>query len=435
MEKIPSAKPRYLEEDPTLEQRWQALRLNVQTCYERLTRASNKDIFQEAEVMGAQDHMTIASVNPLQIGTQLDHLLAWYREQKPLQEVICWYLHPAPPKDLEALLLARGFAPNWQAHWMWCDLRHLSPHHNRPANLDIRVSENELAWEVDDLPYYDPQDVPNLAALHNAYPQHSPALLAFQHQQIVGRCMLNFTMGQWGIAGLFAMGVVPSARKQGIGTALAHAACKLAQQMGCHHVVLNATPLGEPVYRRVGFQSMGYTDTWLLPSQTLAALAPSTDEVRFLEAVGQGEIPILDTIGNRLEKRIFHETLPGGLMSLDIAVRCHQPAAAAWLVAHGAPLDILSAWDLGWKDQIPGLLATQPELVNLQRGQWQATPLHIAIERDDLELVKLLLTVPNDLEIKDAVFQATALDWAHHFQRDEIIQLLENHRLKSARKQ
>jgi predicted N-acetyltransferase YhbS len=81
------------------------------------------------------------------------------------------------------------------------------------------------------------------------------------------------------------MGVVPSARKQGIGTALVQAACELAQQIGCHHVVLNATAMGEPVYRRVGFQSMGYGHTWFLRAQTLAAPAPTKDHVAFLEAV------------------------------------------------------------------------------------------------------------------------------------------------------
>ncbi|HXR66760.1 MAG TPA: ankyrin repeat domain-containing protein, partial [Ktedonobacteraceae bacterium] len=180
--------------------------------------------------------------------------------------------------------------------------------------------------------------------------------------------------------------------------------------------------------QRVGFQSMGYGHTWLLPVQTLAVAAPTKDQVRFLEAVGRGDLLTLDETGKRLEERVLREPSSSGLTPLDIAVRCHQPASATWLVEHGAPLDLLAAWDLGWKEQIPSLLTEQPELVNLQRGEWHATPLQIAIERDDLELAKLLLTVPNDLSLKDTVFQATAMGWAHHFQRTEIIALLKHHR-------
>ncbi|GHO51749.1 hypothetical protein KSB_02240 [Ktedonobacter robiniae] len=220
-----------------------------------------------------------------------------------------------------------------------------------------------------------------------------------------------------------------SARNQGIGTALAWEACDLARQMGCHHVVLNATPMGEPVYRRVGFQSMGYGPSWHLRTQTLAAPPPTKDQVLFLEAIGRGEVMALDERGKRVEDRFFHDSLPNGLTPLDIAVHCQQPASVDWLVSHGVPLDLLSAWDMGWKQRVHRLLIEYPELVNVQRGERQLTPLHIAAERGDLELAKVLLTVPNDLDLKDSEFEATALGWAQHFQRAEIIILIEQHRM------
>ena len=115
--------------------------------------------------------------------------------------------------------------------------------------------------------------------------------------------MLNVTTGEWGIGGLFAMAVVPAARNQGIGTALAWEACNLARQIGCHHVMLDATVMGEPVYRRVGFQSLGYSPSWHLRPETLAAPPLTDDQVFFLEAVGRGAVMTLDEIGKRLEKR------------------------------------------------------------------------------------------------------------------------------------
>lgn len=118
---------------------------------------------------------------------------------------------------------------------------------------------------------------------------------------------------------------------------------------------------------------------------------------------------------------------------LNIAVRCQQPASAIWLVKHGVSLDLLSTWDLGWKAQIIPLLVEHRELVNMQQGEWHATPLHIAVERGDIELLKLLLTVPNDLEIKDAEFQSTAMGWAKHFQRPEMLALIEQHRTSQSK--
>jgi len=65
--------------------------------------------------------------------------------------------------------------------------------------------------------------------------------------------------------------------------------------------------------------------------------------------------------------------------------------------------------------------------------QQKLRQLQIAAFDGDLELAKLLLTVPNDLSIKDAAFQATAMGWAHHFQRTEITALIERHRSVQAR--
>src|SRR5581483_9324691 len=248
----------FLEDDPTFEQRWQALSLNNQSWFARCAQARAKEAIYEKGMMWAGGHIAISSVDPLQVDNQLDRAMEWYRSQRPLEGAICWYLSATPPGDLAARLLARGFEPNWQPHWMWCNLRELSDQHIHAFAFDIQTVEEEPAGEADDLPYYPAEAREARTALHRTYPRHVCSLVALQKKRIVGRCMLNVTTGEWGIAGLFAMGVAPSARNQGIGTALAWEACNLARQTGCRHVMLNATPLGEPVYRRVGFTSMGY---------------------------------------------------------------------------------------------------------------------------------------------------------------------------------
>lgn len=413
----------FLGDEPTIEQRWQALRLNIQACYERLSIAEGKEEMRRVgDIRGTYDHLTVPSEESLQDDQQLDHILDWYRHQRPLHSAICWYLYPTPPAALGARLFARGVEPNWQPHWMWYELSHLQPDRFPTSNFEIKVMGEEK------LPHVKRKAVALRTALTQMQPRRVWYLIAFQSGREVGRCMLNVTTGAWGVGGLFDMGVNTKARKQGIGTALAQAACELARELGCRHIVLNATEMGRPVYSRVGFQSMGYGYTWFLSERILAAPAPANDVVTFLEAIGLGNISVLDETVKRLEDNILHRPTLNGLTPLDIAVRCQQPGSATWLVEHGVSLDLLSAWDLGWKEQLPILLAAHPELVNLRRGEWYATPLHIAIQRGDSELAQLLLTVPNDLEIKDAAFKATALGWAQHFQRPEIIALLEQHR-------
>lgn len=80
--------------------------------------------------------------------------------------------------------------------------------------------------------------------------------------------------------------------------------------------------------------------------------------------------------------------------------------------------------------RIASLLAGNPELVNQRTGEMQLTPLHIAAERGDIELTRLLLRANPDLDLEDASFGGTPLGWAHHFQRAGIIELIEKHQAR-----
>jgi GNAT superfamily N-acetyltransferase len=442
MQALPDPDIDFLEAFPSLEQRWQALSENVRVCYARWALADGGDVVREGGLMGTysprsqQGMITISSSDDaLQFGEQIGRMLDWYRARRPLEGAICWYVQAGAPGDVSAQLYARGFSPNWQPHWMWCTLRDLPAAEAGAASFEIRLIDDDPGWQVDDLPNYDAGEAALLAVLARERPRLVWHLAAFQGQQVVGRCVLNVTTGANGVGGLFGMGVVPAARKQGIGTALARAACDLARRLGCQPVVLNATEMGEPVYRRVGFQSMGYGFTWHLRGAMLDAAAPSPEQVAFLEAIGRGDVAQLEARSGSYFDATFALSLPSGMTPLDIAVRCQQPESAAWLVARGVPLDLVSAWDVGWKERISALLAEQPELVNARQGEWGLTPLHIAVQRNDLEFARALLRVPNDLTIKDTAFEATALGWAKYNQRLEMIDLIQQHRRQQRARQ
>ena len=48
-----------------------------------------------------------------------------------------------------------------------------------------------------------------------------------------------------------------------VGTAVTLAACQHAAKLGCRHALLNATGMGEPVYRRIGFRDRNVGETVL----------------------------------------------------------------------------------------------------------------------------------------------------------------------------
>ena len=355
---------------------------------------------------------------------QIEELLDYYRERQPFKDILCWSLYPTQPDDLEPRLLAHGFEGNWLPHWMWLDFRSLITPFPIGPKLTLEILSALPSYPVSDLPYYNPDRA-------NARPPHQDTatclvryVVAWLDGKLVGHCALNLTLGPLGVAGIFDVGVVPDLRNQGIGKALTFTACQFAQQMGCHHAILNATLLGEPTYRRLGFRSLGFGRTWILRVNTLMAPPTAPILIEHAEAVGRGDLHLLETLVTQASLDILNERLPSGLSLLQIAVYCEQPAVAEWLFQHGASLDVISAWELGWKERARELLSTHPEQANVRQGITQFTPLHIAVERDDLELVQLLLSAHPDLTLVDAQSKVTALGWAQYYQYSDIIEAI-----------
>jgi len=108
-----------------------------------------------------------------------------------------------------------------------------------------------------------------------------------------------------------------------------------------------------------------------------------------------------------------------------------QPVSAEWLVEHGVGLDVLSAWDLGWKARVRRMLAESPDLASARLGRWHITPLHEAAFRGDAELARVLLAADPDLDVRDTEFNSTPLGWAQHFKRREIVRLIQRHRARA----
>jgi len=427
-------------QNPTPERLQEAAATNHQHWMRCMAEVSGGDVHQDKgamwiytpAAMGAEVTIAFPRLAPVEASDHLDAILAACRGQS-LRQVACWSLLPAQPPDLGARLVARGFQWGWQPHWMWLDfaaIQPVRPDQGRPAGLRVDLVDDATGWVVDDLPYYDREIATNLGRMSRLQPRRVWHFAAWLEGQLVGQSVLHLTTGPLGVAGIYSCGVVPAARRQGVGKAVTLAACQFAQTMGCPGAILNATEIGTPMYRRLGFESVGHGQTWWLFQEQLAEPPPPQQQVALAEAVGCGDIETLTALGKGISGKALDAPLAGGMTLMQLAVRMDQPVSAEWLATQGATLDLISAWDLGWQDRVPQLLAKNPGLANARFGRDPMTPLHVAAMRNDLNLARTILAANPDLSLDNGQIwhdAGTPLHQAAWFGHLEMVELLLEH--------
>ena len=367
----------------------------------------------EGEVVITFPHLRMKNA-----GAAFDAVIAACRTRN-LQQVSCWSETTKHPAYLGACLAARGFEWGWKPHWMALDLHTAGSEFSAAGDVQIRLDEGDAASEnTNDLPYYALSEAERLQKLARANPRRTWRFGAWQNGILVGHCVLFVTVGAFGVAGIYNVGVVPSARNQGIGRALTQAACRFAQSLGCCYATLNAAV---SLYDKLGFVSLGYGQTWWMHKPTLDAPPPTPEQIAFAEAIARGDLSALNRPGFARPADL-DAPLPNRLTPFALASAARKPASARWLVQHGARMDLLGAWDLGWKKRVAQTLINWPEAA--RKRDAGKTLLHEAVERGDNEFVRLLLAASPDLTAKDTTFAATPLDWANHLGREEIALLI-----------
>lgn len=421
--------PKVLQ-DATPRQLQQAAALNHATLFRQEAATLGGTNFTKDGLQWTSGSATCTSMiafpelQPEQAGPRLDELIAFYRRHPP-KSAGCWSLDPAQPEDLGIRLLARGFQPGWRPRWMAIDLEQLLIYHPFPKGLVITQDNSTSLDNVQQLPYAQVIiPLPQMAEV----PDQWTRFVARWQGRVVAHSVVFLSTGPYGAAGIYHVGVVPRARHLGIGKAVTVAACLHAREKGYRYAVLNSTDAGRRTYEQLGFTTVGEGWTWWLITERLLAHPPSPTEVELAEAIGRGDLEMLDRLWPMYTSLGSGRPMTNGMTLMELAAHCRQQAAAEWLVTVGAGYTVLDAWDLGWKERARQRLREDPKTVNQVYGEWDKTLLHFAAERNDEELTRLALSATPDLRLRDKAYQGTSLDWAKHFGHRVIADMIESYR-------
>jgi ankyrin repeat protein len=295
---------------------------------------------------------------------------------------------------LGPVLVARGFGWGWRPNWMVLDVDDLVRDLSQPGGLEIRGDDLALKGFVDDV---------------------EVATVTGHVCDVAGET----------VGGLYDMVVDGSHRRQGIGSALIVTLAGRLAAAGCRQVFLNATGMGQPVYLRTGFRLLGESgQTWWMMQEPLRSAHPDQAEIAFTEALALGDLEAVRA-SLAVHPRDLDAELAGRSTPMQLAVSTGNTDAVHLLREQGALLDVVAAWDLGWRDAAAETLRAVPEQVNHRHGSWATTPLHTAVQRGDVDLARLVLSAGPDLTVTDAEFGSTPLGWARHLGQDDIVVLIE----------
>jgi GNAT superfamily N-acetyltransferase len=130
-----------------------------------------------------------------------------------------------------------------------------------PEGVELRrlgtAPEADDYWRVARSAYADNGFPPEIFSYYEDHSgltaDNAVALLAYLDSKPVGIAM---TIVSHGVAGIYWVGTLAGARGKGIGEAVTAAAINAGFDLGAEIASLQASPMGEPVYRRMGFETI-----------------------------------------------------------------------------------------------------------------------------------------------------------------------------------
>jgi GNAT superfamily N-acetyltransferase len=193
-------------------------------------------------------------------------LAALFANGQPFQ----WWSGPltrCPP--VEELLSARGLVTEGLTPGMHADLAAVDlPDLTGPLSVEICSSDEE--WREANQVFTEAFGIPAefgevFVAIWRAVPG-SLQLVARLDGVPVG-CAAGVALD--GVMGVYNVGTLEKARRQGVGRAVTTALLRIGREAGCHSAVLHASEMGYPVYEALGFEHVTDVSQYVwLPAAT-----------------------------------------------------------------------------------------------------------------------------------------------------------------------
>jgi ribosomal protein S18 acetylase RimI-like enzyme len=181
-----------------------------------------------------------------------------YFESKNVSTFSWWVEQGTQPPNLGDHLIARGFKHVAGSPGMAIDLFAMNEDSVSPPGLMIeRVSDREMLkqWAyVSTVSYGLPESsVNSWFAIFDELGLELPLrnYVGILNGKVVATSQLFLAAG---VAGIYLVGTMPEARRQGVGAALTRAPMQEARAMGYRVGTLGSSPKGLGVYRQLGFQ-------------------------------------------------------------------------------------------------------------------------------------------------------------------------------------
>jgi ribosomal protein S18 acetylase RimI-like enzyme len=203
-----------------------------------------------------------ARLPPIETDTAIEAALDWF-DQRHAPSILWWTGPQTQPADLAERLLRRGFDGDLVGETgMGIELQHLHEISAPPIDLTIQLATERKTLTDWGTVFASAFDAPVSAgkawgeATLSAGAHRAPWQLFIGYldgQPVASSMIFNAA----GVVGVYAVGVIPAARGRGLGSAITLRPLLQARALGQRYAVLFASRLGFPVYRRLGFQTLG----------------------------------------------------------------------------------------------------------------------------------------------------------------------------------
>jgi GNAT superfamily N-acetyltransferase len=227
----------------------------AQRCFRNFATLPNARVIDDGAIVGVMTEVPITFFNGIAT-SQLDRdevprVIETFRANaQPFR----WWISPsAQPQDLATILKEHGIQHRFDSAGMVADLSSM-PDVTTPDELTIERVTRLDDW-IDVFVIGFERHPEERSIWLDAYAQLRNWLHYVGYVNGVAVATTSALL-DGDLAGIYHVVTLPESRGRGIGAAMTHAAMRDARASGARHAVLQASAMGEGVYRSVGFESV-----------------------------------------------------------------------------------------------------------------------------------------------------------------------------------